>query len=1090
MSNQRKQRDLERRKSKFASMHRKFAVHRLSIFVGFCSIALGLGLVLFFGLAQLDPQQQQHQQSQQANIDDNTTGERVNSRVLPPPKQRPIARVDIGNWAQQISKQIHIVNSKTGCLHSIASFYDEKSEIETRDLARLRHKTLSQIDLLLKQHRAAVNEIVTEAERLAAAHTFSKNLTVNYTDVHRLRNEFEYNKMLEQLKKEDTSLNAANASQAELLASLYANWGISTAGGAGDKGSNLQPTSINGGAPVVGPPEWQTPIRTIVMQVNKNFGDIPVNTSMSAVHLPLPIYAGLPRIMNTIAWTEGLDAVFKRNLAKYAHVHHQYYGDQLGPMRTFPAHKWRIPRLEPDLFDARLRPWYSAGIATPTDMIILVDTSGSMTGLRREIARGVVFEILDTLSLDDNFAVLRFSESVTPVGVPRCQVRRPKLALDLHDYCLQASDRGSLLQSRSLPADRESECLAYRRQWLQQGQYLREHPDMVPGINATVITDDAYFNSIANITNDIRDAYFLPATSRNIRYVKTNFTMPTAGIANFTHALMAAFELMNAYNRTKDLGSQCNKAIMLITDGAIRSHEEVFNRYNYPGSPVRIFTYMIGREVGDIKPTKAMACNNRGYYTNVINLSEIREQVLKYPPVFARPAILTNHHPVTWTNAYGDETYQVLTDWVLEVKRRERARIILNEERDRILAEANSSETITEVEYSGIAEYDELPLVNEELRKRIICENSDEDPTELDQSLQEEIDPLGYNELACHWAHSRRADLLTSVVKPVYDLRNTSIAFQRVLSKNVWTEKEIRLRDARLLGVGAVDLRIDDIMTLAPSHQLGVNAYPILIGQYGFLLHHQDLRALLEDPFDKQSKLLKPYFNAVELPQVEQVLHLNETKRVMHLRDQILRHYSGNITVHGLKRSLDCRRRPHIRNQVFYYAPVQDTPFSLALAIPLSYGNIKVNGELELSSKIAGYLEPLDDPKAVNSEYWTLHPGYRYCEGGPLREFSNDSTVAINYLLRQTNLWNSINYGDLTLLDKSDTKKEKVTSITCDQELFKSLLFDAAATSESRFAQSCSNQPDGSNWGQDAECESNFFGRKPEVCNLSPEAIR
>lgn len=1025
------------------SLERQYSALRLTKLIRFCLLVLLLGHSPP-ALTQVQPQ-----------VNSADASERLANKVLPTPSQQPKVRVLIRDWALQTSELLHIVSDKTTCSQAVADYFDLNSRYQPLNPANLRDEALNHLDTLLRQHQAAVSSIVSEAERLAAAHNFVKDLRVNYTDVHRLRNELEWVKQL-QIWQQEQAANGSSGGN-ESLASLNANWGTSGGGGVGDRGGNQQPTSINGGAPVPGPPEWQTPIRSVVMQINSNFGDIPVNSSMSAVHLPLPIYPGLPEIMNTIAWTEGLDDVFKRNLANFAHVHHQYYGDQLGPLRTFPAHKWRIPRLDPDLFDARTRPWYSAGVATPKDVVILVDTSGSMTGLRREIAKGVVFEILDTLTNDNHFAVLRFSETVTPVGIPRCQLKRPKLAPDLHDFCLQ-QHRPSPQISPSVPATRE-ECYAYQNQWDQQSQYLRDHPDLVPGINATYITDDAYFNSIGNVTSDIRDAYLLPATSRNIRYLKSNFSMPTAGIANFTHALMAAFELLNAYNRTQDQGSQCNKAIMLITDGAIRSHDEVFHRYNYPGSPVRVFTYMIGREVGDIKPTKAMACNNRGYYTNVINLSEIREQVLKYIPVFARPEILAHHHPTTWTNAYGDETYQVLTDWVLEMKRRERARIMLNEERERILAEANSSEVITDVEYTNIPEYDELLSVNEELKKRIICEDGEDDPEALDQSLQEEIDPLGYNELACHWSHSRKADLLTSVVQPVYDSKNSSIAFQRILHKQVWTEKEIHLRNARLLGVAAVDLRIMDMMQLTPSHQLGPNAYPILIGHGGFLLHHQDLRALLEDPFDKQSKILKPFFNAVDLTQVEQVHPRNESDpklknletKLSRLRDAIIRRQTGETTLH-LKRNIDCRRRPHIRTQQFYYAPIRNTPFSLVLAIPQDYGKNRVNGKLELREKNVANLQPIDRKQG---EQWTLHPGYRYCEGGPLQALGNDSVAAINLLLRDTSLWKSVKLLDLSGFEKTEAKHGWSNSIVCDQELFPSLLFDAAATNELRLAKSC-----------------------------------
>lgn len=1071
-----------------------------------------------------------------------TSNPRVNTdnNVLAPPNMRPFVSIDLKERAQALADTIHILSDKANCQEEVVQFYKKNSKLYQLDANELRRQILEHLDVLLKQHQSAVDFIVAEAERLAANHEFRMSLKVNYTDVHRLRNEHEWQNQLRIWEKEviasnNNKNNNANNGDAngdysnmttssssppltlEQIISANPNFGISGAPFVSGERGNQQPTSYNGGAPVLGPPEMLTPIKTVIMNVNKNFGDIPVNTSMSAVHLPLPIYAGLPAIMNTIAWTEGLDEVFRRNLANFAHVHHQYYGDHLGPLRTFPAHKWRIPRLEPDLFDARTRPWYSAGVANPKDVVILVDTSGSMTGLRREIAKGVVFEILDTLSNNDHFVVLKFSENVTPIGLPKCQVRKPRLSLDLHSLCQQLGDpempppvpelepqstQGvgaqlnpsgpqasmKMIQAPISEAILRAECEAFKQQWNAQHAYKLHNPSSVSGPNASYLTDEAYFNSIRNVTSDIRDAYLLPANSRNIRYIKANFSIPTTGIANFTHGLMSAFELINAYNRTHDMGSQCNRAIMLITDGAIRDHAEIFNRYNYPGSPVRVFTYMIGREVGDIKPTKAMACKNRGYYVNVINLSEIREQVLKYLPVFARPAILAKQHPVTWTNTYGDETYQVLTDWVLEVKRREKARSMLNEERDA----ANSSQLTREIfiDNTNITEYDDIPQVEELLNVRNICDETNSEDLMTDKSFEDELDPLGYNELACFWAHSRRADLLTSVVKPVYNAKNTSINFERELHKNVWIEKNITLRDARLLGVGSVDLRVADMMKLAPSHLLGPNAYPILIGPNGFLLHHPDLRALLEDPFDKHSKILKPNFNSVDLSQVEQVYgrniselnHLN--KRLIKFRDAVAKRNQGAETL-AVKRTIDCRRRAHIRYQTFFYGPVRDTPFTLLLSFPTDYGLTRLNAKLDLDSRTSEYLEPLNQTSAntnnnsVNQDspttnmkrtMWTLHPDYRYCEGGPLRRFGNDTTAAIDFLLHKNDqknkLWSKIVPDDLTGLEQPHGGRQSSDSIHCDKNLFPSLLFDAAATSELRLMENCA-----SNEG-DSECST------------------
>lgn len=51
---------------------------------------------------------------------------------------------------------------------------------------------------------------------------------------------------------------------------------------------------------------------------------------------------------------------------------------------------------------------------------------------------------------------------------------------------------------------------------------------------------------------------------------------------------------------------------MLVTDGAPSNFEEIFQRYNWPNIPVRVFTYLIGREVSDSKDVHWMACHNRG----------------------------------------------------------------------------------------------------------------------------------------------------------------------------------------------------------------------------------------------------------------------------------------------------------------------------------------------------------------------------------------------------------------------------------------------------------------------------------------------
>ena len=256
--------------------------------------------------------------------------------AVPPPERRPRVRVNIREWSKLVSEDIRLVSNRSSCTQKIGQFYQREAQFQRVDAAKLRDSILVQISALLSQHRAALGAIVSEAEQAALAHKYQMELRSEYVDVHRLRNSLE-----SQQSQIEQELAAAANAQAALNTNPPA--GSNPSGGSpgsnpGDKGGpGGGPTGQSGGTPVPGPPEWQTPMSQLELRVNKNFGDVPVNTSTSAVHLPLAIYPGLPLVMNGIAWSAKLDQVFRRNLEQFAHVHHQYYGDHLGFLRTFPV---------------------------------------------------------------------------------------------------------------------------------------------------------------------------------------------------------------------------------------------------------------------------------------------------------------------------------------------------------------------------------------------------------------------------------------------------------------------------------------------------------------------------------------------------------------------------------------------------------------------------------------------------------------------------------------------------------------------------------------------------------------------------------
>lgn len=403
------------------------------------------------------------------------------------------------------------------------------AKVEWVDATKMLEDMRGDVQNMLNWKREAVIRIATEAEKLASNHTPDKHLRFNYLNSRRLYD------------------------------------------------PSTEYPRVNG-----------TPL---AMSLHPNFDIVKVNTHHSAIHVPVNVYDQGPEVVNDIKWSEGLTQVFRNNLAFDPNLSWQFFGSNTGFLRIWPAARWRVPLFVKrenitaaeqakdeadalDLYDARMRSWFIQGAVSPKDMIILLDASGSMTGQRREIAKNVVLNILDTLGDDDYFTVIRFTDVLEPI-------------VDCFGENL-------------VPATKQN---------------IREFRDRLEGLN-------------------------------------------TSDIANFTQALTFAFETLNRYAREKE-GAMCNQAIMLITDGAPDNFQPIFEKYNWPRIPVRVFTYLVGREVTETKEVNWMACHNRGYYTHVANLAEVREQVQLYIPVMSRPLVLSRRRPYIWTSVYAEVTVSV-----------------------------------------------------------------------------------------------------------------------------------------------------------------------------------------------------------------------------------------------------------------------------------------------------------------------------------------------------------------------------------------------------------------------------------------------
>ena len=107
---------------------------------------------------------------------------------------------------------------------------------------------------------------------------------------------------------------------------------------------------------------------------------------------------------------KGLDKAFFNNYKIEPTISWQYFCNLTGYMRHFPAANWNVQPV--NTYDCRTRPWFTGAAVSPKDMIVLVERSGSMKGVRLRMAQSVVRNILDTLTPNDFFNVIQFNDTI------------------------------------------------------------------------------------------------------------------------------------------------------------------------------------------------------------------------------------------------------------------------------------------------------------------------------------------------------------------------------------------------------------------------------------------------------------------------------------------------------------------------------------------------------------------------------------------------------------------------------------------------------------------------------------------------------
>lgn len=70
----------------------------------------------------------------------------------------------------------------------------------------------------------------------------------------------------------------------------------------------------------------------------------------------------------------------------------------------------------------------------------------------------------------------------------------------------------------------------------------------------------------------------------------------------------------------------------------------------------------------------------------------------------------------------------------------------------------------------------------------------------------------------------------------------------------------------------------------------------------------------------------------------------------------------------------DSIRRVTSRTNSYYYAPVNGTPYSLAIVLPEPYGHYRVEGQIEVMRREENYTQ------YFAGKDWRVHPDWLYCE--------------------------------------------------------------------------------------------------------------
>lgn len=547
---------------------------------------------------------------------------------------------------------------------------------------------------------------------------------------------------------------------------------------------------------------------------DENFKSI--NTKMarnySAMHIPVNVFKQSMEINMTAFWSQNLNKQFIENYNTDTDLTWQYFCSSTGLFRRYPAAYWTAPLLE-DFFDCRLQSWYIMAAASSKDVLILLDTSGSMTGLRLEIATKLVESILDTFTDNDFFNVITFAT---------------------------------------------------------ESQYLFEK------------TEPAYANK------------FIQASKINkSKFKDALLDLNTTAQGKLTDPLIKAFRL---FNKTTKARSNCNKMIMIITDGHSDDVNPVFEQYNADKS-VRVFSYKIGRDMTDPKVIKDLGCNNNGEFYHVVTLTDINEHVYEYIPVLSRPMALNAVHETTWSNVflgYLDKELKIAVGRPAFVNNR------------KLLEALEKQQLYNKLEY---------------LRSQYPLNSS-----HFENFTNETITSFISNELLSELQDFHAEEK----IEYKFDSRET------VASKNEKIMKKANqiIKDQVLLGVVGLDVSVLKLISkVSPKFRMGVGIYMIMIDNNGFIVYHPSIKQQISLDSDSKGTSQSIDLSIFEIP-------INNDDEFEDLEHEMIEEITNMKTMDNWKRE---GSRVVRRKTEYVYTSILNTPFAVAIASPSSFGRYYID---------------------------------------------------------------------------------------------------------------------------------------------------